>query len=46
MVLDIIGRTPFGEHYVSDAFFFTTIHGERVVDVAPETYAKELAEFF
>lgn len=45
-VIDVIARAPFDDHYVSDAFFFTTLHDERIVDVPPEEYAPELAEEF
>lgn len=44
--IDIVGRTPFDEHYVSDAFYMRTLHDERIVDVTPETYASELRERF
>lgn len=46
VVVDVVARAPFDDHYVSDAFFLQTLHDERVVDVAPEEYAPEVAEFF
>ncbi|MDQ2050191.1 hypothetical protein RBH26_06805 [Natronolimnohabitans sp. A-GB9] len=46
VVVDVVARSPFDDHYVSDAFFLQTLHDERVVDVAPEAYASEAAEFF
>lgn len=45
-VIDICNRAVFDEYYWSDATFFTTLHGESVVDVAPETYAEELRTWF
>ncbi len=45
-VIDVCNRAVFGSHYWSDATFFTTLHDEAVVDVAPETYAAELREWF
>lgn len=45
-VLDVVARSVFEEYYWSDATFFTTVHGESVVDVAPETYAAEASRFF
>lgn len=44
--IDIVARSVFEEYYWSDATFFETIHDEGVVDVAPETYASEVREFF
>lgn len=45
-VVDVVARTPFDEHYVSDAFFMRTLHDEPVVDVAPETYAEAVESHF
>ncbi len=45
-VMDVVARPALEEYYVSDAFFFTTLHDERVVDVAPEEYAPEVGETF
>ena len=45
-VVDVVARPVFGEHYVNDAFFFTILHDEPIVDVAPETYAEEVADYF
>jgi len=45
-VVDIVARAPFGEHYVSDAFFAQSIHGQTVVDAEPEAYAEDVAEQF
>ena len=45
-VVDIVARPVFGEHYVNDAFFFTILHDEPIVDVAPETYAAEVSAHF
>ncbi|MFB6125609.1 MAG: hypothetical protein ABEJ59_06595 [Halanaeroarchaeum sp.] len=42
-VLDVVSRSVFDEYYWSDATFFTSIHEEGVVDVAPEEYADEVA---
>lgn len=46
VVVDIVARPVFDEGYVNDAFFFTFLHDERAVDVAPETYAGEVADYF
>ncbi|WP_254536509.1 hypothetical protein [Halomarina litorea] len=45
-VLDIVARSVFDEYYWSDSPFFTVLHDEGVVDVAPETYAAEAREQF
>lgn len=45
-VLEVIARSVFGEYYWSDSPFFTSLHHEAVVDVAPETYAAEAAREF
>jgi galactose-1-phosphate uridylyltransferase len=45
-ILDVTARSVFDEYYWSDATFFTTLHDEGVVDVAPETYGDEAADFF
>ena len=42
-VLDVVARSVFDEYYWSDSPFFTVLHDEGVVDVAPETYAAETA---
>lgn len=46
VVLDLVARPTFDEHYVNDAFYFQTLHDERVVDEAPEEYAGDVAAFF
>ncbi|ARS89843.1 hypothetical protein [Natrarchaeobaculum aegyptiacum] len=46
VTVDVVARAPLSDHYVTDAFFMHTLHDERVVDVAPETYAPEVAEQF
>jgi len=45
-VVEVIARSVFDEHYWSDSPFFTSLHHEAVVDVAPETYAAEMATQF
>ncbi len=45
-VLDVVARSVFDEYYWSDSPFFTVLHDEGVVDVAPETYAAEAREQF
>lgn len=45
-VMEVIARSVFGEYYWSDSPYFTSLHQEGVVDVAPETYAAELAREF
>lgn len=45
-IIDVVARSVFDRYYWSDATFFETIHRESVIDVGPETYAKEVAEFF
>lgn len=45
-VIDVIGRSVFDEYYWSDSPFFTVLHDEGVVDVAPEEYGAAAAEFF
>lgn len=46
VVLDLVARPTFDEHYVNDAFYFQTLHDGRVVDEAPEEYAGDVAAFF
>ena len=46
VIIDIVARTPFDEHYVSDAFFFRTLHDEPAIDVPPEEYATEMTGHF
>ncbi|MFC6990008.1 hypothetical protein ACFQJD_17245 [Haloplanus sp. GCM10025708] len=45
-VFHLVARSVFDEYYWSDATFFTSLHDEGVVDVAPETYAAEARAFF
>jgi galactose-1-phosphate uridylyltransferase len=45
-VIDVIARSVFDEYYWSDSPFFTVLHDEGVVDVAPEDYAAEVREQF
>jgi galactose-1-phosphate uridylyltransferase len=45
-VLNVTARSVFDEYYWSDATFFTTLHGEGVVDAAPEMYGDEAHNFF
>ena len=45
-VIDVVARSVFDQYYWSDATFFETVHGESVVDVAPEEYASSVAAFF
>lgn len=46
VVLDIVARPTFDEHYVNDSFYLQTLHDQRVVDEAPEEYAEDVAGFF
>ena len=46
VTVDVVARAPLSDHYVTDAFFMHTLHDERLVDVAPEEYAPEVAEQF
>lgn len=46
VVVDVVARPAFEERYVNDTFYFQTIHGQEIVDVAPETYAPEVAAHF
>mgnify|MGYP006277282125 FL=1 len=45
-VMNVTARSVFDEYYWSDATFFTSLHDEGVVDVAPEVYGKEAHKFF
>jgi galactose-1-phosphate uridylyltransferase len=45
-VLNVTARSVFDEYYWSDATFFTSLHDEGVVDVAPEVYGDEAHDFF
>jgi galactose-1-phosphate uridylyltransferase len=45
-LLNVTARSVFDEYYWSDATFFTSLHDEGVVDVAPETYGYEAHNFF
>ncbi|MGM0398756.1 MAG: hypothetical protein ACQEQY_07145 [Halobacteriota archaeon] len=45
-VIDVVARSVFDQYYWSDATFFDTLHEESVVDVPPEEYASDVAEFF
>lgn len=45
-VVDVVARPAFDEYYVNDAFYFQTLHDGRVLDVPPEEYASQVAEFF
>jgi galactose-1-phosphate uridylyltransferase len=45
-IVDIIGRSVFDSFYWSDATFFTVLHDESVVDVAPEEYAANARSYF
>jgi len=45
-VVDVVARSVFDRYYWSDSPFFTVLHDEGVVDVAPETYAAEARAFF
>ncbi|MFC6837214.1 hypothetical protein [Halomarina ordinaria] len=40
-VMDVVARSVFDAYYWSDSPFFTVLHDEGVVDVAPEEYATE-----
>ncbi|MFW6045915.1 MAG: hypothetical protein ACOC8O_03575 [Natronomonas sp.] len=42
--IDVIARSVFGQYYWSDSPFFTVLHDEAVIDVAPETYAADISE--
>lgn len=44
--IDVIARSVFGQYYWSDSPFFTVLHDEAVVDVAPETYAADIRDRF
>ncbi|WP_135665073.1 hypothetical protein [Halorhabdus rudnickae] len=45
-VIDIVARSVFDQYYWSDSPFFVTLHDENVVDVPPETYGEEAADWF
>ncbi len=45
-VVDIVARSVFDRHYWGDATFFTVLHDEGVVDVAPEEYGPDVAAHF
>ncbi|MFC7047376.1 hypothetical protein ACFQH6_19900 [Halobacteriaceae archaeon GCM10025711] len=45
-VLNVVGRSVFDEYYWSDSPFFSVLHDEGVVDVAPEEYAAAAGEQF
>jgi galactose-1-phosphate uridylyltransferase len=45
-VMNVTARSVFDEYYWSDATFFTALHDEGVVDVAPEVYGDEAHKFF
>jgi UDPglucose--hexose-1-phosphate uridylyltransferase len=45
-VIDVVSRSVFDRYYWSDSPFFTVLHGEGVVDVAPEAYAAAAREQF
>ncbi|WIV67830.1 hypothetical protein [Natrialbaceae archaeon AArc-T1-2] len=45
-VIDVVARTPFDDHYVTDAYFHQILHNERVVDAVPEAYADDVGEYF
>jgi hypothetical protein len=45
-LLNVTARSVFDEHYWSDATFFTALHDEGVVDVAPEVYGDAAHDFF
>jgi galactose-1-phosphate uridylyltransferase len=45
-VMHVTARSVFDEYYWSDATYFTALHGEGVVDAAPETYGREARGFF
>ncbi|WP_136689743.1 hypothetical protein [Halorhabdus amylolytica] len=45
-VVDLVARSVFDRYYWSDSPFFVTLHDESVVDVPPEIYAEEAAEWF
>lgn len=45
-VVDVVARSPFDDNYITDVSFLGMIHGESVVDVAPEVYADEVADYF
>ncbi|WP_254543093.1 hypothetical protein [Halomarina pelagica] len=45
-VFDVVARSVFDRYYWSDSPFFTVLHDEGVVDVAPETYAAEARGHF
>jgi galactose-1-phosphate uridylyltransferase len=44
--IDVVARSVFGEYYWSDSPFFTVLHDEATVDVAPEAYAATVADAF
>jgi galactose-1-phosphate uridylyltransferase len=45
-LVNLVARSAFDRYYWSDATFFTVLHDESVVDVAPETYAVEAEAYF
>lgn len=45
-VVDVVARSVFEEYFWSDSPFFTVLHDEATVDVAPETYAETVAAEF
>lgn len=46
VVVDVVARPAFDEHYVNDAFYLQTLHDGRIVDVAPEAYAPDVGATF
>lgn len=45
-IFDIVCRSVFDRYYWSDSAFFTVLHDEGVIDIAPETYVEEASEYF
>lgn len=45
-IIDVVVRPVLDEYYSNDAAFFTMLHDEAMVDVAPEEYADSLREHF
>ncbi|MFO7927384.1 MAG: hypothetical protein ACQET5_06035 [Halobacteriota archaeon] len=46
VAVDVLARSVFEDRYINDMFYFQTVHDQRSIDVAPETYASEVAAHF
>jgi galactose-1-phosphate uridylyltransferase len=46
VAVDVLARPVFEDRYINDAFYFQTVHDQRTIDAAPETYAPEVAAHF